>query len=130
MVKNTLYKITGTLFLAAVLMAACVPAQSAGQTSPASTPLPIISITAEPTSTPAPSETPAVTPSDITSSSVSVTGVSPSPLPPTGETPPPYHGQVTLAYNGASITLHVGQTFCSTWATSTIGTPTSPIRRS
>ncbi len=33
MVKNTLHKITGTLFLAAALMAACVPAQSAGQTS-------------------------------------------------------------------------------------------------
>jgi hypothetical protein len=112
MTRNKLYQITSTLLLAAVLMAACAPGQSAGPTSaPAGTTLPSISPSSAPSSTPDPSETPEATSTGTTSSSVSVTGVPSNPLPPTGETPSSDHSQVTLADNGASITLHVGQTF-------------------
>jgi len=113
MKKNTLYLITSTLVVAAVVMAACATVQSTGSTAvPASTKLPSISPTGEPTSMPAPSETPAnTTSSGVTVTGVAVTAVSASPLPPTGETPSPDHSQVTLADNGTSITLHVGDTF-------------------
>ena len=108
MKKNRLYLITSTLVVAAIVMAACATVQSTGSTAaPANTTLPSISPTGEPSSIPAPSETPP----DTTSAGVTVTGVSASPLPPTGETPSPDHSQVTLADSGTSITLHVGDTF-------------------
>jgi hypothetical protein len=108
MIRSKLYTITCSLLIAAVLMAACAPAQSAGPTAaPVSPTLPGIS----PSSTPDPSETPEATSTGTTSSSVSVTGVPSNPLPPTAETPSSDHSQVTLADSGTSITLHVGQTF-------------------
>ena len=101
--KNNIRTIISALIMAAVLLAACASGQSAGSAStPSSTPPPSVIPTGMPEATTLPGETPpGGTPA----------AVSPTPLPEAGGTASPDNTQVTLADNGASITLHVDQTF-------------------
>jgi hypothetical protein len=97
MVKKNFHTVVAVLGLAALLVAACASNRSIGPTAPPESATPdIATSTAEP---------PTAVPTDAP------VGAYPSPLPSSGGTAVPDSLQATLADNGSTLTLHVGQTF-------------------